>query len=212
MKPFLTSAALLMLALAGCTSMSGLSASSSYGCKAPEGVACDSVAGTYANALQNNLPSQRKPQSRDGGPSLARPDGAASTTMPAVAPQVAANASLPPSPVTLRSAPRVLRLWIKPWEDADHDLHDQSYVYVQVDGGRWQIGHVQRQIRDAYAPLKAPPRAAEVKEGTPAPSAARMSPRPGSTAAGLPMQSKLPDADARGTEPRGPNPPVEGNE
>lgn len=212
MKPFLTSAALLTLALAGCTSMSGLSAGSSYGCKAPEGVACDSVAGTYANALQNNLPSQRKPQSKDAGSSLAGPDGAASTTTRAAAPPVAANAVLPSTPVALRSAPRVLRLWIKPWEDADHDLHDQSYVYVQVDGGRWQIGHVQRRIRDVYAPLKAPPRAAEVKEGTPAPGAARMLSRPGSTTAELPTRPKLPDVDARGTEPRGSNPPVEGHE
>ena len=26
--------------------------------------------------------------------------------------------------------PRLLRLWIKPWEDADGDLYDQGYVYV----------------------------------------------------------------------------------
>ena len=60
----------------------------------------------------------------------------------------------------LRSQARVLRLWIKPWEDADGDLYDQGYVYVQVDGGRWMIDHVQRQIREAYAPLKAPPKPA----------------------------------------------------
>ncbi len=45
--------------LAGCTSISGLTGSSSYACKAPDGVTCDSVSGTYANAVQNNLPSQR---------------------------------------------------------------------------------------------------------------------------------------------------------
>jgi hypothetical protein len=56
----------------------------------------------------------------------------------------------------LRSQARLLRLWIKPWEDADGDLYDQGYVYVQVDNGQWLIDHVQRQIRDAYAPLKAP--------------------------------------------------------
>jgi conjugal transfer pilus assembly protein TraV len=57
----------------------------------------------------------------------------------------------------LRSQARLLRLWIKPWEDADGDLYDQGYVYVRVDNGQWLIDHVQRQIRDAYAPLKAPP-------------------------------------------------------
>ena len=47
------------LVLAGCTSLSGLSGTSDYACKAPEGVTCDSVSGTYANAIHNNLPSQR---------------------------------------------------------------------------------------------------------------------------------------------------------
>jgi conjugal transfer pilus assembly protein TraV len=50
----------------------------------------------------------------------------------------------------------VLRLWVKPWEDADGDLMDQVYVYVPVDNGRWLVDHTQRQIRDAYAPIKAP--------------------------------------------------------
>jgi conjugal transfer pilus assembly protein TraV len=211
MKPFFICAAMLALLLAGCTSMSGLSGSSSYGCKAPEGVACDSVSGTYANALQNNLPSQRRQASKDSGPSTAEPGGAASTTAPAAVPPFAANASLPPTPVALRSAPHVLRLWIKPWEDADHDLYDQSYVYVQVDGGQWQIGHVQRQIRNAYAPLKAPPRAADAKEERPVPSAARVIPRPG-PGAGLPSQPALAGTDARAIEQRGGNPPDEGNE
>ena len=51
---------LLAWMLSGCMSMSGLSGSSSYACKAPDGVTCDSVSGTYANAVQNNLPSQRR--------------------------------------------------------------------------------------------------------------------------------------------------------
>ena len=54
----------------------------------------------------------------------------------------------------------MLRLWFKPWEDADHDLYDQGYVYVQIDSGQWLIDHMQRQIRDAYAPLRPPPKSA----------------------------------------------------
>jgi conjugal transfer pilus assembly protein TraV len=60
----------------------------------------------------------------------------------------------------LRSSARILRLWFKPWEDADRDLYDQGYVYVQIDSGRWLIEHAQRQIREAYAPLRPPPRSA----------------------------------------------------
>ena len=54
----------------------------------------------------------------------------------------------------LRAGPRVLRLWIKPWEDADRDLNGESLVYVQIDTGRWLVDHVQRQARDAYAPIR----------------------------------------------------------
>jgi len=138
--------------LAACTSLSGLSGSSSYACKAPEGVTCDSVSGVYANAVQNNLPSQR--QRLAALPEYPQPITLAGKASPTT------TISAAPSPTALRSTPRILRLWFKPWEDADHDLYDQGYVYVQIDAGRWQIDHVQRQIRDSFAPLKPPPRAA----------------------------------------------------
>jgi conjugal transfer pilus assembly protein TraV len=48
----------------------------------------------------------------------------------------------------------VLRLWVKPWEDADRDLNGESLVYVQVDNGRWLVDHVQRQAREPYAPIR----------------------------------------------------------
>jgi type IV conjugative transfer system lipoprotein TraV len=149
----------LLLPLGACMNMSGLGGDSKYACKAPEGVACDSVSGTYANALHNNLPSQRakrsaapqKEASEANPPESARPAPSSSATGDA-------DTAVTPSP--LRSQARLLRLWIKPWEDADGDLYDQGYVYVQVDNGQWLIDHVQRQIRDAYAPLKAPPKSA----------------------------------------------------
>lgn len=164
------------LVLPGCTSISGLSGSSSYACKAPEGVTCDSVSGTYANAVQNNLPSQRQRRAVPG--TLERSDPPQPLMAAASAPAV--TVSLPPTPVSLRSSPRILRLWFKPWEDADRDLYDQGYVYVQIDAGQWQIEHVQRQIRDAYAPLKAPPRAASAdgKDATPLPANLKSAPRP----------------------------------
>ena len=139
--------------LAGCTNMSGLSGSSSYACKAPEGVTCDSVSGTYANAIHNNLPSQRAQAAAAGS------QGAQELLTPIArpaAPPVGAMASVSPTP--LRSSARILRLWFKPWEDADRDLYDQGYVYVQVDNGQWLVDHAQRQVRDAYAPLRPPPR------------------------------------------------------
>ena len=156
---------LLAWMLSGCMSMSGLSGSSSYACKAPDGVTCDSVSGTYANAVQNNLPSQRRTAGANPGmPQAPRATegiagAAAAGAAGAAASRIAVSPSTPPSPTAmpLRSAARILRLWFKPWEDADRDLHDQGYVYVRVDDGQWLVEHAQRQIRDAYAPLRPPP-------------------------------------------------------
>jgi conjugal transfer pilus assembly protein TraV len=185
-----------VLVLPGCTSMSGLSGSSSYACKAPEGVTCDSVSGTYANAMQNNLPSQRQrrtvPESSEHS-DLPLPSMAAASA-PAL------TVSLPATPASLRSSPRILRLWFKPWEDADHDLYDQGYVYVQIDAGQWQIEHVQRQIRDAYAPLKAPPRAASTdgKDATPLPAHLKSAPRPLGEGSFPGLQTPMPPAPRGG--------------
>jgi conjugal transfer pilus assembly protein TraV len=145
----------LATAIGGCSNISGLDGSSSYSCKAPDGVVCDSVSGTYANAIRGNLPNQRAraaaaPASAASAPPPAMP------RMPAV-PTTASAALVSPMPP--RSTARILRLWFKPWEDADHDLYDQGYVYVQVDSGRWLIDHVHRQLREASAPLRPPPRA-----------------------------------------------------
>lgn len=152
-------AAALLLPLTGCMNMSGLSGSSKFACAAPEGVACDSVSGTYTNALHNNLPSQQASASRSE-PREGTPEPSASSVRQAIAgtPRSIADGSAEGGPaLALRSQARVLRLWTKPWEDADGDLWDQGYVYVQVDAGRWQIDHVRQRLRDQYAPLRPPP-------------------------------------------------------
>ena len=149
--------AIFSFLLAACGSMSGLDGKAEYGCRAPLGVHCDSVSGNYYNAIQNNLPAQRE------SISTSRALSPASASQPASygwgegkAGSDIASPNFAPSP--LRSEARVLRLWFKPWEDADHDLYDQGFVYVQIDNGNWLIDHAQQRIRDAYAPIR-PPRA-----------------------------------------------------
>ena len=56
----------------------------------------------------------------------------------------------------LRSAQKVRRVWLAPWEDEDEILHDQSYFYMVVDAGRWQIEHSRRQATERYRPVMAP--------------------------------------------------------
>ncbi|MFY9327079.1 MAG: type IV conjugative transfer system lipoprotein TraV [Georgfuchsia sp.] len=168
----------LLLPLGACMSLSGLGGDSKYACKAPDGVACDSVSGTYANAIHNNLPGQRTQRSvtaqKEASAEIS-PKASARTASSASSSIASSDANTVAMPSPLRSQARILRLWIKPWEDADGDLYDQGYVYVQIDNGQWLIDHVQRQIRDAYAPLKAPPKsateaAAEPNSNTPAAS------------------------------------------
>jgi conjugal transfer pilus assembly protein TraV len=166
--------ACLLLSLSGCMNLSGLGGSSDYACKAPDGVTCTSVSGTYANAVQDNLPAQvakRRMAAKSNGEPGTNP--APGPPQPRLAPaRASAKATVPPvaqSPslaLPLRSSARILRLWFKPWEDADRDLYDQGYVYVQIDAGQWLIDHAQRQIRDAYAPIR-PPMRAPVKPATP---------------------------------------------
>lgn len=134
----------LALAISGCSSMmTGLDGQGSFSCKAPDGISCASLSGVYANAVQNNLPGQR-PQitagkSADGGQASAR---------------LTKNSLLAGDP--LRSAQKVRRVWLAPWEDEDEVLHDQSYFYMVVDAGRWQIEHSRRQASERYRPVMAP--------------------------------------------------------
>ncbi|WBS00160.1 TraV family lipoprotein [Pseudoduganella sp. SL102] len=129
---------LAALALTGCGNLSGLDGSPKFSCKAPEGVHCASVTANYHNRAADGT--------RQASPAAsATPESAGVAMRPGL------------DPVALRTPVRVLRLWIKAWEDSDHDLVDQSYVYVRINEGQWQVAHVQRAARESYAPLRPPP-------------------------------------------------------
>jgi conjugal transfer pilus assembly protein TraV len=135
--------------LGGCAStMSGVGGEGSYACKAPVGSQCTSVSGVYANSIHGQPPASALPKP-------ARPPA---STAAAAATAVSASTAPPglgAPPSALRSQPRVLRLWIAPWEDADGDLHEASVVHVLVDTGRWLIERVipaNRQRVDAVRP------------------------------------------------------------
>lgn len=114
------------LMMGGCASMTGLTDSNSkFACKAPDGVSCTSVSGVYANAQQNNLPALQ-PRARGATPSVAMPIGGAA--FPVLVPGM-----------PIRSQARMLRIWVAPWRDEEDTLHDQSYMYVMVDPGKWLI-------------------------------------------------------------------------
>ena len=130
----------LLLGLTGCASMTGLDGQGGFSCKAPDGISCASLSGVYANAVQNNLPGQR-PAVKPGN---------------ALNAQARIDAMAPRSGDPLRSAQKVRRVWLAPWEDDDEVLHDQSYFYMVVDSGRWQIEHSRRKATEGYRPVVPP--------------------------------------------------------
>ena len=158
--------------LSGCAStMSGVGGTNQYACRAPEGTVCTSVSGVYANTAKGDTPSAKSPERNP------------IATLPKDAP----TASVPPLPVaaskpSIRSNPRVLRLWIAPWEDADGDLHEAALVHVLVDTGRWLIEHVRPVARSrmdgAAMPTSPPPPRAE-KPASDAPQPTRFPIPPG---------------------------------
>ncbi|WP_299161698.1 type IV conjugative transfer system lipoprotein TraV [Accumulibacter sp.] len=134
--------------LAGCAgTMSGLDGQGKFSCKAPDGIACASLAGVYANALQNNLPGQERPPEAATTPKVASPGHT---------PPSAITRPVPSSGEPIRSAQTVRRIWLAPWEDDEEVLHDQSYVYFVVDPGRWQLAHTRRNASEAYRPVMPP--------------------------------------------------------
>ena len=169
-------------ALAACTNLSGLGAASEFQCKAPEGIPCQSISGVHHNERAGNLPAQRMGRGDHAGSAAASTSASTSATARMAAHgggedssaeggvSQASTAQAPAAPAyrkatvsapdrigpgglgAIRSDPTVIRIWVAPWEDSDGDLNDQSYVYMQVDAGRWLIEHNRAQIRREFSP------------------------------------------------------------
>lgn len=133
MRALLPIACLLM---AGCA---GIDSESHFKCKAPEGIGCSSLSGTYANAIEDNLPGSpvAKSATYDSGEQKER----------------AISGIAPSTGTPILSEPVVLRIWVAPWEDGRKVLHDQAYLYVVVDPGHWQIEHNRKRISEQYRVL-----------------------------------------------------------
>lgn len=187
------------------SNLSGVGGSPTYACKAPAGAQCTSVSGVYANAgqgarqlLGSDAPravgsgalatpavdaTSHGPVVRSGAgapapkasPAETRPAPAPASDATTVAPTAPSDEVSAPAPAALRTAPRVLRLWIAPWEDSDGDLHEASTVNVLIDHGRWLIERVRPAPRGPRMGVTAPA----------APSTAPTSAPAGSQASGI---------------------------
>jgi conjugal transfer pilus assembly protein TraV len=91
----------------------------------------------------------------------------------------------------LRSPPRILKLWVAPWEDRDGVLHDAAFVFVPIDHGRWLLQHGRpvTRLQDRFVPPSGSPAAA----GSAAPATFGLATDPGP----LPTPVKAHDDHAR---------------
>lgn len=153
MKRFVTLGCVLA-SLSGCGTLSGLGGTSEFACSAPDGVSCESVSGVYANSLAGTLPSQQRKKDPDGEAESFADKGSApayiETQQPILSPKdmAAMDSGLP-----IRQPPRILRVWVAPWEDDSGDLHDQKYFYTVVNTGTWLIEANKNAIQDRFRPV-----------------------------------------------------------
>jgi len=126
---------LTLLALAGC-------ATDDYTCPIPASDGgCRSVSHVYTET--RNLADTTTP---DSATPAATPAAASSSANPQTAETVlvaAVGAATPLKPTgpgdAVLSTPRVLRILVSPWQDADGDLQSGGYVYLRMDKGQWTV-------------------------------------------------------------------------
>ncbi len=113
----------LLSTQAGCSVLSDFK-TPRFTCGLPNGVGCKPVSKVYQ-------------QSADG--TLGRTsDVTAGSTASVQASATGAVATVAPgSPILTR--PRHIRVWVDRWEDPQGDLHDETYLYLRLDSGRWLL-------------------------------------------------------------------------
>lgn len=194
-------------ALSSC-SVTGLdNASSRFNCNAPRGVPCSSTSGVYANSIAGTLPSTSTTPADAVASEAAQPAAVSRPGTPLHAPEALTlpRRVVPGAGQAIRSMPKQLRVLIFPWVDADNDLHDQAYVYMAVDPGRWLIEHTRAAIRnDAPVPRLAGAPDQAVNDPAPPDTNTRPTPPPVVIPGVMPQRS--PRIELPGHSPV--NPPV----
>jgi len=55
--------------------------------------------------------------------------------------------------VPVRVPPRIVRVWIAPFEDEDGDLNQGGYVFMEVSPGRWIFGEELKKTGNTISPF-----------------------------------------------------------
>lgn len=124
---FAASAILFALIATGCSS-------AQFSCPAPEsGIKCKSVTDIYQRAIDGETGLKRTKNAKD------EKDARSGTDSPAVSitKKLEQDEQIP-----LRIPPKIVRIWIAPWEDDEGDLNQGGYVFSEISDprNRWIIG------------------------------------------------------------------------
>jgi conjugal transfer pilus assembly protein TraV len=120
---------ILMLLAAGVLAVPGCG-HPKYACGVPDGLGCTPLAAVYDRAASGALARTHAPAEGENVPSTRdAPPTLAATGAPLI------ESIQPGAPLLTR--PRHVRVWVNRWEDGAGDLHDETYLYLRLDPGRW---------------------------------------------------------------------------
>jgi conjugal transfer pilus assembly protein TraV len=133
-----------LLLLVTLLSLGACSTTPRYACPIPDGVGgCRSLAQVYHDTQA--LDGSDTPGAAGAKPDTPHPDTSlddAVLTHLLVAAGTSAMPLAAPGPEhAVLSLPRVLRVLITPWADADGDLQAGGHLYLRLDDGQWTIPH-----------------------------------------------------------------------
>ena len=130
-------------------------ASPKYACGVPDGIGCKPLSEVHRMAKDGSLKMRSAPNNRDDAETKnstrARSDveklaGRGNSTIehehsPSQAlpqqPSTEVVTVTPSAPILI--PPKTMRVWVARWPDEDGTLHDETYLYLKLDNGKWLV-------------------------------------------------------------------------
>ena len=145
-RPIALTLLIISVLISGC-------ASPKYACGVPDGIGCKPLSEVHRMARDgslkmksapNNLEEESKPKKQAAQADVVKlAGGAHSKTINDSEADIVAPPRVVPDVVTVTPGapilipPRTMRVWVARWPDEDGTLHDETYLYLRLDNGRW---------------------------------------------------------------------------
>ena len=128
-------------------------ASPKYACGVPDGIGCKPLSEVHRMAKDGSLKMRAAPNNRDDAEtknstrarsdveklagrdhSNIEDDSSQSQVLPQQ-PSTEVVTVAPGTPILI--PPKTMRVWVARWPDEDGTLHDETYLYLKLDNGKW---------------------------------------------------------------------------